>query len=70
MFRISKIECSCMVIGQIYLKGYNFLTNGEKKGSLTFYWGKKREIKSWSTDQLFFTSQVLKGKGLLLNKYF
>ena len=24
----------------IYLTGVNFLTNGEKKGSLTFYWQK------------------------------
>ena len=26
----------------IYLTGGNFLTNGEKKGSLTFYWQKTR----------------------------
>jgi hypothetical protein len=39
----------------IYLRGYIFLTNGEKKGSLTFCWENKR---AGLQGQLFFTSQV------------
>ena len=51
MFRISKIIARGITSSANYLKGYNFLTNGEKRGSLTFYWGKKEEPAS--TDQLF-----------------
>ena len=40
MFRNSKIIADQGLVSVIYLKGDNFLTNGEKKGSLTFCWEK------------------------------
>jgi hypothetical protein len=42
MFRISKIIAADSSTQAIYLKGVNYLTNGEKKGSLTFCWENKR----------------------------
>ena len=38
MFRNSKIIADQSSVAMIYLKGDNFLTNGEKEGSLTFCW--------------------------------